>query len=224
MTELDKVVDREFYGHALHIVRTAHVGERPALAFQFFDELLHPFCIPLFRGVLESVGKHSNHCRSIVVVLDAIVQSRNRLAHGIVERRATPGAILLEILNLGNGLAVDERAHRFPLTVSVVEGDQRQEVLLRVGKLLLRTANAVDCLGHSTHCCMHQILHRPTFIHNNQVVDSCFFVFVLLFHCFFVKKVSKRFMKSLREVFEAFSCKFYTAKIVPIFETAKFLV
>ena len=80
-------------------------------------------------------GENGDDGRGVEVVLDLVVQTDERLAHGIVERGIAMGRVLAKVLDrLADGLAVDECAYE-RLAGDAAEGDEDAKIILKlIGK------------------------------------------------------------------------------------------
>ena len=151
------IVDCQKVGHFLHVVCRAHIGKCPAFGLQLFNQTAKGRGCPFAGRILQSIGQDRDHGSRIGVILDTVVQACQRLAHRIVERRASTRHIVSELLDLRDGLVVNHRPHIG--SVTRVESDKRQRMILRLLKLLLGTADGSNRLVDSRKGCFPQVSH-----------------------------------------------------------------
>ena len=173
MVKLHDMVDRELHGHLQHIVAGAHVGEGPAFFLELLDEMAQGLARPLARGVFHAVGDDGDHGCGVLVVLDEVMQARQRLAHRIKQRRAATGMVVVEIRDLGNGHGGHVQADGWHGGASRVKREQGEVVLLGVGKVFLRLLDGGDGLVDTANRYFLQTAHRAALVYDDEVVDLC---------------------------------------------------
>ena len=82
--------------------------------------------------------------------------------------------IIGEVRDLGNGHCCHVQTNGRHAIVPGVKREQREVVLLGVGKVFLGLPDGGDGLVNATDGCLLQPTHRATLINDNQIVDLCF--------------------------------------------------
>ena len=163
----------------------AHISERPAFAAKFLDQLLDSRSGIFPRGVFVAIGDDSDHDHHVLDGPDELSHSRERESHRVEQRGRTTRLVILRF----QGASLPHRdLVEMRLGLATAERHQRHEMLLRIGKFLLRLLDAHQRLVKTIDCRSPDATHRPAPVEDNHVVHLrlCHFLFFLfLFHSFF---------------------------------------